>query len=98
MKHIDAPVPLDATLATYPNNTPSTLEPIRRLARGDNAVLSTLHRSAHAGTRVDAARHFIAIGGVNLRDAELGLYDMSCLRPHIVDFGGAPACVVSSRA
>lgn len=58
MKLIDVSVPLDASLPTYPNNTPFTLEPIKRLARGDSSNVSTLHMSAHSGTHVDAPRHF----------------------------------------
>jgi arylformamidase len=58
MRLIDVTVPLDESLPTYPNNTPFTLEPIKRLARGDSANLSTVHMSAHAGTHVDAPRHF----------------------------------------
>jgi arylformamidase len=62
MKLIDVSVPLDATLPTYPNNTPFSLEPIKRLARGDSSNVSTLHLSAHTGTHVDAPRHFFDDG------------------------------------
>ena len=58
MKFIDVSVPLDAQLPTYPNNTPFSLEPIKRIARGDSSNVSTLHMSAHTGTHVDAPRHF----------------------------------------
>jgi kynurenine formamidase len=53
MKHIDVTVPLDARLPTYPNNTPFSLEPIKRVSRGDSSNVSTLHMSAHTGTRAD---------------------------------------------
>jgi arylformamidase len=62
MKLIDVSVPLDAQLPTYPHNTPFTLEPIKRMARGDSSNVSTLHMSAHAGTHVDAPRHFFDDG------------------------------------
>jgi arylformamidase len=62
MKLIDVSVPLDAELPTYPHNTPFTLEPIKRLARGDSSNVSTLHMSAHTGTHVDAPRHFFDEG------------------------------------
>jgi arylformamidase len=62
MKLIDVSVPLDAQLPTYPNNTPYTLEPVKRLTRGDSSNVSTLHMSAHAGTHVDAPRHFFDEG------------------------------------
>jgi arylformamidase len=58
MTLIDVTVPLDANLPVYPGNTPFTLEPIKRIARGDSSNVSTLHLSAHAGTHVDAPRHF----------------------------------------
>jgi arylformamidase len=58
MKLIDVSVLLDATLPTYPGNTPFALEPIQRIAQGNHANLSSLHMSAHAGTHVDAPRHF----------------------------------------
>ncbi len=62
MKLIDVSVPLDATLPTYPNNTPFSLEPVKRLARGDSSNVSALHMSAHSGTHVDAPRHFFDSG------------------------------------
>ena len=62
MKLIDVSVPLDATLPTYPNNTPFSLEPVKRLARGDSSNVSTLPMSAHSGTHVDAPRHFFDSG------------------------------------
>jgi arylformamidase len=58
MKLIDVSVPLDATLPTYPHNTPFSLEAVKRLARGDSSNVSTLHMSAHCGTHVDAPLHF----------------------------------------
>jgi arylformamidase len=62
MKLIDVSVPLDASLPNYPGNTPFSLEAIKRLARGDSSNVSTLHLSAHAGTHVDAPRHFFDEG------------------------------------
>ena len=62
MKLIDVSVPLDAGLPTYPNNTPFSLEPVKRLARGDSSNVSTVHMSAHTGTHVDAPRHFFDEG------------------------------------
>src|SRR4051794_21559094 len=62
MKLIDVSVPLDAKLPTYPNNTPFTIEPIKRIAQGGSSNVSTLHLSAHTGTHVDAPRHFFDAG------------------------------------
>src|SRR3982074_148714 len=58
MRLIDVSVPLDTQLPTYPHNTPFSLEPIKRIARGDTSNVSTLHMSAHSGTHVDAPRHY----------------------------------------
>ncbi len=55
-------MPLDANLPNYPGNTPFSLEAIKRMARGDSSNVSTLHMSAHAGTHVDAPRHFFDDG------------------------------------
>ena len=62
MKLIDVSVPLDANLPTYPNNTPFSLEAIKRIARGDSSNVSSLHMSAHSGTHVDAPMHFVRDG------------------------------------
>jgi arylformamidase len=62
MKLIDVSVPLDANVPTYPGNTPYSLEPIKRIARGDSSNVSTIHLSAHSGTHVDAPRHFFDNG------------------------------------
>jgi arylformamidase len=62
MKLIDVTLPLDAHLPLYPGNTPFSLEAIKRIATGDSSNLSTLHMSAHAGTHVDAPRHFFDDG------------------------------------
>jgi len=62
MKLIDISVPLDASLPTYPGNTPFSLQPIKRIARGESSNVSTIHMSAHAGTHVDAPRHFFDQG------------------------------------
>ena len=58
MKLIDVSVALDSKTPTYPGNTAFTLEAVKRIARGDSSNVSTLHMSAHAGTHVDAPRHF----------------------------------------
>ena len=62
MKLIDVSVPLDAAFPPIPNNTPFSLEPMKRVARGESSNVSTLHMSAHAGTHVDAPRHFFDDG------------------------------------
>jgi arylformamidase len=63
MELIDVSVPLDATLPTYPGNVPFTLEPVKRIVGGDSSNVSAIHMSAHAGTHVDAPRHYFDDGG-----------------------------------
>lgn len=81
MKLIDISVPIDANLATYPGNTPFSLEAIKRLANGDSSNVSTLHMSAHAGTHVDAPRHFFDRG----EGVESLPLDMLCGRTRVVE-------------
>jgi arylformamidase len=81
MKLIDITVPLNANTPTYPGNTVFSLEPIKRLAQGDSSNVSTLHMSAHAGTHVDAPRHFFDEGaGVE----SLGL-ELLCGRSRVIE-------------
>ncbi|MEQ1731284.1 MAG: cyclase family protein [Vicinamibacterales bacterium] len=81
MKLIDVTVPIDSNLATYPGNTPFSLEAIKRLANGDSSNVSTLHLSAHAGTHVDAPRHFFDEGG----GVESLALEMLCGRTRVVE-------------
>ena len=81
MKLIDVSVPIDSTLACYPGNTPFSLEAIKRIANGDSSNVSTIHISAHAGTHVDAPRHFFEAGcGVESLPLE-----MLCGRTRVVE-------------
>jgi len=81
MKLIDVSVPIDATLPTYPSNTPFRLEPIRRRARGDRSNLSTLHMSAHTGTHVDAPVHVVD-GGAGVEALPL---EILCGRARVIE-------------
>jgi arylformamidase len=81
MKLLDVTVPLDAALASYPGNTPYSLEPIKRIARGDSSNVSTLHMSAHSGTHVDAPRHFFDQGP----GAEGLPLEMLCGRARVIE-------------
>jgi len=81
MKLIDVSVPLDASLASYPGNTPFSLEAVKRIARGDSSNVSSIHMSAHCGTHVDAPRHFFDNGG----DADALSLDMLIGRTRVVE-------------
>jgi len=81
LKLIDVTVPLDASLASYPGNTPFSLEAIKRIAKGDSSNVSSIHMSAHCGTHVDAPRHFFDNGG----DADGLPLDMLIGRTRVVE-------------
>ena len=81
MKLIDVTVPLDSNLPLYPGNTPLTLEPIKRVARGDSSNVSAVRMSVHAGTHVDAPRHFFD-GGYAAEGLPL---DLLCGRARVVE-------------
>lgn len=81
MKLIDVTVPLDANLPLYPGNTPFTIEPIKRIAQGDSSNVSSLHMSAHAGTHVDAPRHFFDAGA----GADTLPLELLCGRARVVE-------------
>jgi arylformamidase len=81
MKLIDVSLPLDPNVPTYPGNTPFHIEAIKRIANGDSSNVSTLHMSGHAGTHVDAPRHFFDDGpGVE----QLSL-EMLCGRARVIE-------------
>lgn len=89
MKLIDVTVALDSNVPTYPGNTPFRLEPITRLSRGDSSNVSTVHMSAHAGTHVDAPRHFFdgAAGSESLA------LDLLCGPTHVIEVSTRTAIV-----
>jgi arylformamidase len=62
MPIFDVSVPLSAAMPTYPGNPAFVLEPLKRISAGGTSNLSAVHLSAHAGTHVDAPRHFIDDG------------------------------------
>jgi arylformamidase len=85
MKLIDVSVPLDQNIPVYPGNTPFTIEPVKRMSRGDSSNVSTLHMSAHAGTHVDAPRHFFD-GGPG---AEALPLELLCGRARVIEMSSS---------
>jgi arylformamidase len=81
MKLIDVTVPLDANVPTYPGNARFQLEAVKRLAHGDTSNVSTVRMSAHAGTHVDAPRHFFDTGA----GAEALPLDLLCGRARVIE-------------
>jgi len=89
MKLIDVTVPLDQNTPTYPGQAAFTIEPLKRLARGDSSNVSMLHLSAHAGTHVDAPRHFFDDGP----GAESLALEMLCGRARVIELTTRKAIV-----
>ena len=58
MPLLDVSLRLSTSLPTYPGNPPFELLPVKRLADGASSNVSALHLGTHAGTHVDAPRHF----------------------------------------
>jgi arylformamidase len=81
MKLIDISVSIDSNLPIYPGNAPFELEATKRMARGDSSNVSALRMSAHAGTHVDAPRHFFDDGG----GVESLPLEMLCGRARVVE-------------
>jgi arylformamidase len=81
MQLIDVTVPIDPALPVYPGNTPFGLEATKRVANGDSSNVSTLHMSVHAGTHVDAPRHFFDNGG----GADTLSLEMLCGRARVIE-------------
>jgi arylformamidase len=81
MKLIDISVPLDSNLPTYPGNVPFSIQLQQEMARGDHANVSAISTSVHAGTHVDAPRHFIE-GGAGVETLPL---EMLCGRTRVIE-------------
>jgi arylformamidase len=94
MRFIDISVPLDATLPTYPGNTAVRLEAVKRVARGDSSNVSTLYMSAHAGTHVDAPRHFFDDGP----GAEALSLELLCGRTRVIELTSRTAVTAADLA
>ncbi len=55
----DITVPLRAGMPTYPGEPGPRLHPLKQIARGDSANVTSLFMGAHTGTHVDAPHHFL---------------------------------------
>jgi len=94
MKLIDVSVALDTSLPTYPGNTPFSLEAVKRIASGDSSNVSKIHLSVHAGTHVDAPRHFFDSGiGVDALPLE-----MLCGRTRVIEVTSRKAIAAEDLA
>jgi arylformamidase len=59
---IDVSLPISPGLPVWPGDPPISIEPAKRIARGDAANVSTLSLGNHTGTHVDPPSHFIEGG------------------------------------
>ena len=62
MRIYDATVPISEFLPVWPGEPRVEIEPLSRIAKGDQANVSALHMSCHTGTHVDAPYHFFEHG------------------------------------
>lgn len=69
----DISVMLQENMVMYPGDTLFQREEIASLNKGDDCNLSRLFISAHAGTHLDAPKHFVA-GGKSIDAMPLNLY------------------------
>ena len=58
MKIYDISICLSNDLPTFPGDPPFLLEPVTRIANGDDANVSRISISSHGGTHLDPPRHF----------------------------------------
>jgi arylformamidase len=58
MDLVDVTLRLSPDVPTYPGNPPFSITPVKRIATGGSSNVSALTLGTHAGTHVDAPRHF----------------------------------------
>ena len=58
MKIYDISVPLSGELPVFPGDPPLRIDPVTRIALGDEVNLSRVSLSSHSGTHLDPPRHF----------------------------------------
>lgn len=62
MPFYDISIPLHASIAVWPGDTPVCVEQVARLAEGDSVNLGMITSSLHAGSHADAPFHFVETG------------------------------------
>lgn len=71
MGFVDISMPIRPGMPTFPGDPPVRVETLRDLARGDPYRLCALAFGSHAGTHVDAPRHFLDLApGVDAIDPD----------------------------
>ena len=69
-KWIDVSIPLKTGMVTWPDDEPVVIKRKQDMDQGDPYTLSIMSMSLHAGTHMDAPRHFIK-GGQSLNEMPL---------------------------
>ncbi|MEI7732065.1 MAG: cyclase family protein [Verrucomicrobiota bacterium] len=59
---LDISVPVFSGMVHWPNDPPVDIQSLHAIAAGASNNLSAIHMSAHAGTHMDAPRHFLRDG------------------------------------
>lgn len=62
MKIIDISLPISPQMAVWPDDPPVELRQLSAIKNGDDANVSQIQMSVHAGTHIDAPNHFIDSG------------------------------------
>lgn len=71
MAFLDISMPIRRGMASFPGDPPVAVETVRDLARGDPYRLCALSFGSHAGTHIDAPRHFLDLApGVDALDPD----------------------------
>jgi arylformamidase len=78
---------LDEHQPNWPDSPGLSVEPVQRIANGDNANTNVLHMYTHYGTHVDVPWHFLADGP---RLDHYGLEQFVYERPAVVDLPLGP--------
>jgi len=87
MKIYDITVALSDELPIFPGDPPFLIEPVTRLARGDDANVSRIIISSHSGTHLDPPRHYSDQGN-SIDQIPLSLLVGDAL---LVELNGIPA-------
>lgn len=70
-RYLDISMPIRRGMATFPGDPPVSIDAVRELRRGDPYRLCALSMGSHAGTHIDAPRHFLELApGVDALDPE----------------------------
>jgi arylformamidase len=76
--YFDISLPLTPDLPVWPGDDDVSVEPLRRIANGDDTNVTSLAFTSHVGTHVDAPWHFVD-EGAKLNDLSIDRWIGPCL-------------------